>query len=178
MDDLIERLRARSCVMPHSPGVHPDTECWEAADRITALEAELAVAQDYKDCGCSYDHPDDLCLGHEKLFKRLTDKRIAALEADNARLKRHIENNTKMWNADHAIAQKLIANNARLIGLVKEAGEALGNIESRVELASEWVNDSQEWKVDQYEPGLKIWDWLFRDTRATLAKIKETPNAG
>ena len=52
-------------------------------------------------------------------------ERIAALEAENAQVKRHIENNTKMWNADHAIAQKLIANNALLIGLVKEAGEML-----------------------------------------------------
>jgi len=50
----------------------------EAADRIEALSAEVAVAQDYKDCGCSYDHPDDICLGHMKLFER----RHAALSAE------------------------------------------------------------------------------------------------
>jgi len=55
----------------------------EAADRITALSAEVAVAQDYKDCGCSYDHPDDICLGHMKLFER----RNAALSAEVERLR-------------------------------------------------------------------------------------------
>ena len=38
--DLVERLRERTCVVFNSPGVHPDTECLEAADRIEALEAE------------------------------------------------------------------------------------------------------------------------------------------
>ena len=40
--DLVERLRERTCVVFNSPGVHPDTECLEAADRIEALEAENA----------------------------------------------------------------------------------------------------------------------------------------
>ena len=40
--DLVERLRERTCVVFNSPGVHPDTECIEAADRIEALEAENA----------------------------------------------------------------------------------------------------------------------------------------
>ena len=38
--DLVERLRERTCVVFNSPGVHPDTECLEAADRIEALKAE------------------------------------------------------------------------------------------------------------------------------------------
>lgn len=78
----------------------------------------------------------------------------------------------------HALARiaALEADKARLMGLVKEAGEALGDMESRVEMASKWIHNSQDWKVDEYEPGLKIWDWLFRDTRAALAKIKETPD--
>ena len=37
---LVERLRKRTCVVFNSPGVHPDTECHEAADRIEALTAE------------------------------------------------------------------------------------------------------------------------------------------
>jgi len=40
--DLVERLRERTCVVFNSPGVHPDTECLEAADRIEALEVENA----------------------------------------------------------------------------------------------------------------------------------------
>jgi hypothetical protein len=80
--ELVGRLRASySGAEPGLPVLMRSAE--QAAARITALSEQLAVAQDYKDCGCSYDNPDDICLGHLKLFER----RNAALSAEVERLK-------------------------------------------------------------------------------------------
>lgn len=53
----------------------------EAADLIEAqaaeierLQDELSIAQDFKECCCSHDTPDTICVGHLKLFDRLSNE--------------------------------------------------------------------------------------------------------
>lgn len=60
----------------------------EAADRIEALLRERDEAKAMQACGCAYDTPTDICLGHPALFERVYASRIEALvqERDEARL--------------------------------------------------------------------------------------------
>ena len=58
-----------------------DAATQEAERRIAILEDRLDIAQGYKDCGCSHDNPDDICMGHTLLFARLAQD-----EEDLARL--------------------------------------------------------------------------------------------
>ena len=75
-----------------------NTAAVELFDKAAALEAKLADLEErfetvsgLVNCGCSYDNPDDICLGHLKIIQRKT----AALEAENAELK------TALAEADH-----------------------------------------------------------------------------
>ena len=52
------------------------------ADRIEALEEHICNMLAAQECGCGYDNPTDICLGHATVLKR-----IEALEAENARLR-------------------------------------------------------------------------------------------
>lgn len=52
-----------------------------AADRIEALTKERDEAKALQSCGCSYDTPTDVCLGHHRLFERLHAVQRGKLEA-------------------------------------------------------------------------------------------------
>ena len=102
--DLFWRIKEK---MP----VHHE-ELLDLADRIEALSAEVAVAQDYKDCGCSYDHPDDICLGHMKLFER----RHAALSAEVERLTENAKANNQLARMYKAQADEFRAKYVAAVG--------------------------------------------------------------
>ena len=53
-----------------------------AADRIEELLAERDEAKAMQSCGCSYDTPNDVCLGHHRLFERLYAVQRGRLEAE------------------------------------------------------------------------------------------------
>ncbi len=76
--ELIARLRENHAYEWQDP-------IWEtrivAADRIEALTKERDEAEALQSCGCSYDTPTDVCLGHHRLFERLYAVQRGKLEA-------------------------------------------------------------------------------------------------
>ncbi len=44
---------------------------YTAADRIEALVRERDEAKAMQACGCAYDTPTDICMGHLALFERV-----------------------------------------------------------------------------------------------------------
>jgi hypothetical protein len=70
-EELIKRLR--------DPRHVAQRDTWEslwrttvsAANRIEELLRERDEAKAMQECGCAYDTPTDICMGHHALFERV-----------------------------------------------------------------------------------------------------------
>lgn len=49
----------------------PERKEYVRADRIEALVRERDEAKAMQACGCAYDTPTDICMGHLALFERV-----------------------------------------------------------------------------------------------------------
>jgi hypothetical protein len=72
-DDLVKRLREGRW---HGG----ERTALEAADRIEELES-------MQECACAYDHPNDICAFHRRLFERVTTARHDHIERLEAALR-------------------------------------------------------------------------------------------
>jgi len=98
-EELIARLRAYREHDEGSGGMasFEVEECIEAADRIEALIEERDEAKALQSCGCSYDTPIDVCLGHHRLFERLYAVQRGKLEAKLAKGEEVLRDLTKAF---------------------------------------------------------------------------------
>jgi hypothetical protein len=69
--ELVKRLRDEHLAMTRN----------EAADRIEALEQQVADLLADVPCACGYDNPTDVCMKHLPLVRNLTAKLAKAVEA-------------------------------------------------------------------------------------------------
>jgi hypothetical protein len=101
-------------------------EEFEAADRIEALIEELDEAKALQFCGCSYDTPTDVCLGHHRLFERLYAVQRGKLEA---KLAKAVEAADKMLDAFcvHEDSHQIAAYEAMCATLAEISSEAALN---------------------------------------------------
>ena len=71
------------------------------SDRVEAPTKERDEAKALQSCGCSYDTPTDVCLGHHRLFERLYAVQRGKLEAKLAKAVEALEDLVRDCEADY-----------------------------------------------------------------------------
>lgn len=132
-DDLKKRLRDigdHAAFEPHMQMHH------KAADRIEALEAQLAKvtrerdeAKAMQECACDYDNPTDVCLGHYQLFERLYASREAQYKDKLAKAVEAIRLYDEFWSRGGIYNANCFTNK---IDYTIHAAEVLAEIEKGI----------------------------------------------
>ena len=105
MSDAPERIwAARGLYTAHLDNRWPTPVEYIRADRIEALEQQVADLLADVPCACGYDNPTDVCMKHLPLVRDLTVKLAKAVEALLlARV--HVANNEQGWSVGRASAR-------------------------------------------------------------------------
>lgn len=128
---FIDRHTEPSTTLPEDvPGL---PSLYHADDRIEALTKERDEAKALQSCGCSYDTPTDVCLGHHRLFERLYAVQRGKLEAKLATCERHRDAYAECDRIGTQAVRDLEAKLARAEWLLTDAAVQLeeGKIKTR-----------------------------------------------